>query len=55
MAANVLAQFSLRGKTVLVSGASSGLGEHFARVAGAAGARVVLAARREEKCVFKIL
>ncbi|MBC3488379.1 SDR family oxidoreductase [Pseudomonas sp. SWRI50] len=41
--------FSLAGKTVLVTGASSGLGAHFARLAQAAGARVVLAARRVER------
>jgi NAD(P)-dependent dehydrogenase (short-subunit alcohol dehydrogenase family) len=37
---------SLAGKTALVTGASSGLGERFARVLSAAGARVALAARR---------
>ena len=41
--------FSLADKTVLVTGASSGLGAHFARLAQAAGARVVLAARRVER------
>lgn len=41
--------FSLTGKTVLITGASSGIGAHLARVAGAAGARVVLAARRVER------
>ena len=41
--------FSLAGKTVLVTGASSGLGAHFARLAQAAGAHVVLAARRVER------
>jgi NAD(P)-dependent dehydrogenase (short-subunit alcohol dehydrogenase family) len=41
--------FSLGGKTVLVTGASSGLGAHFASLAQAAGARVVLAARRVER------
>ncbi|RJG08930.1 glucose 1-dehydrogenase [Pseudomonas cavernicola] len=43
--------FSLAGKTVLVTGASSGLGAHFARLARRAGARVVLAARRVERLV----
>jgi len=42
-------QFSLAGRTVLVTGASSGIGAHLARVAGRAGARVVLAARRLER------
>jgi len=37
------------GKTVLVTGASSGLGHHFARVLAQAGARVAMAARRREK------
>ena len=41
--------FSLADKAVLVTGASSGLGAHFARLAQAAGARVVLAARRVER------
>lgn len=41
--------FSLAGKTVLISGASSGLGAHFARVMSAAGAEVVVAARRFDK------
>ncbi|WP_435608918.1 SDR family NAD(P)-dependent oxidoreductase [Pseudomonas knackmussii] len=41
--------FSLAGKTVLVTGASSGIGAHLARVASRAGARVVLAARRVER------
>ncbi|AWY39204.1 SDR family NAD(P)-dependent oxidoreductase [Pseudomonas putida] len=42
-------RFSLAGKTVLVTGASSGIGAHLARVAAAAGARVVLGARRIER------
>ena len=41
--------FQLTGKTALVTGASSGLGEHFARVLASEGATVVVAARREEK------
>jgi NAD(P)-dependent dehydrogenase (short-subunit alcohol dehydrogenase family) len=40
--------FSLEGSSALVTGASGVLGAHFARVLHAAGARVVLAARREE-------
>lgn len=39
----------LAGKTVLVTGASSGLGHHFAKVLSGAGAQVALAARRREK------
>lgn len=39
----------LTGKTALVTGASSGLGEHFARVLAAQGAKVTVAARRVEK------
>jgi len=38
--------FSLANKTALVTGASSGLGEHFAQVLSEAGAHVVLSARR---------
>ena len=40
---------TLAGRTCLITGASSGLGAHFARVAAGAGARVVLAARRIER------
>lgn len=39
----------LRGKRVLVTGASSGLGEHFARLLAARGAQVVAAARRLDR------
>jgi NAD(P)-dependent dehydrogenase (short-subunit alcohol dehydrogenase family) len=39
----------LAGRTALVTGASSGLGHHFAKTLGAAGAFVVLAARRIDK------
>jgi NAD(P)-dependent dehydrogenase (short-subunit alcohol dehydrogenase family) len=41
--------FSVEGRTAIVTGASSGLGAHFAGVLAGAGARVVLAARREEQ------
>lgn len=41
--------FDLKGKTALITGASSGLGEQFARSLYAAGARVILAARRIDK------
>jgi NAD(P)-dependent dehydrogenase (short-subunit alcohol dehydrogenase family) len=40
--------FNLHGKVALISGASSGLGAHFARVLARAGAEVTLAARRED-------
>src|SRR5262245_14709427 len=40
---------SLAGKTALVTGASSGLGQHFAYVLASAGAAVILAARRIER------
>lgn len=41
--------FSMKGKRVLVTGASSGFGAHFAEVLAEAGADLVLAARRVEK------
>jgi len=41
--------FSLNGRVALVTGASSGLGNHFARVLAGAGARVVAGARRAER------
>lgn len=40
---------SLTGKVALVTGASSGLGAHFAKVLATAGAKVVVGARRVEK------
>ena len=43
------AAFRLDDKVVLITGASSGLGAQFARVASAAGATVVVAARRAER------
>src|SRR4029453_8361079 len=42
-------RFSLKGRTALVTGASSGLGWHFAQVLSRAGANVVLAARRLDR------
>ena len=44
----LLQPFSLEGKVALVTGASSGFGQHFATVLAQAGAKVVLAARRTE-------
>lgn len=41
--------YRLDGRTALIAGASSGLGEGFARLLAAAGARVVLGARRADK------
>jgi NAD(P)-dependent dehydrogenase (short-subunit alcohol dehydrogenase family) len=41
--------FDLGGKVALVTGASSGLGAHFAKCLGEAGASVVLAARRADR------
>lgn len=42
-------RFNLNGRIALVTGASSGLGKHFARVLADAGARVVAGARRSER------
>jgi len=44
-----LSTFRLDDRVAIVTGASSGLGARFARVLGAAGAAVVLAARRAER------
>lgn len=40
-------KFSLAGKTALVTGAAGCLGEHFAQILGEAGAKVVVAGRRQ--------
>lgn len=42
-------ELSLSGRTVLVTGASSGLGRRFARVCSQAGARIAVAARRIDR------
>ncbi|MEI6882689.1 MAG: SDR family oxidoreductase [Bacteroidota bacterium] len=46
---NPLDMFRLDGRTAIVTGASSGLGERFARVLHAVGANVVVAARRADR------
>ena len=46
---DVAGLFRLDGKVAIVTGASSGFGARFARVLHAAGARVVIAARRAER------
>jgi NAD(P)-dependent dehydrogenase (short-subunit alcohol dehydrogenase family) len=43
--------FSLDGRIALITGASSGIGAHLARVFAQAGAKVVLGARRVERIV----
>lgn len=48
-AADPLAAFRLDGRVALVTGASSGFGARFARVLAAAGAHVLVTARREDR------
>ena len=42
-------QVNLSGEVALITGASSGLGAHFAQTLAGSGARVILAARRKER------
>ena len=48
-AQSIYQELSMKGKVALVTGASSGLGAHFARLLATAGASVVVAARRVDK------
>jgi NAD(P)-dependent dehydrogenase (short-subunit alcohol dehydrogenase family) len=48
-AADPLTRFRLDGRVVLLTGASSGIGEHLAHVLHAAGSNLVLAARRADR------
>ena len=49
-----MSQFSMSGKNVLITGASSGFGRHFAGVLAEAGASVVLGARRMDKIEARV-
>ena len=44
-----LPSFDITGEVAFVTGASSGIGRHFAEVLAAAGAKVALAARRTDR------
>ncbi len=46
-----ISSFDLRGKTVVITGPTSGLGEQVARQLALTGANLVLVARNEEKCL----
>ena len=45
-----ISSFDMRGKTVVITGPTSGLGEQVARQLALTGANLVLVARNEEKC-----
>lgn len=49
MAAMPLPSFDLTGRVALVTGASSGFGAHWSKLLAAAGARVVITARRTDR------
>ena len=49
-----MGSFAMTGKTVAITGASSGFGHHFAGVLASAGARVVLGARRTDKIAARV-
>lgn len=46
--------FDMQDKVVAITGASSGFGHHFAGVLAAAGAKVVLGARRQDKLADRV-
>ena len=46
-----MARYDLKGKVVIITGASQGLGEQFAHGFAEAGANVVLAARRKDRLI----
>jgi NAD(P)-dependent dehydrogenase (short-subunit alcohol dehydrogenase family) len=46
--------FSLKGKNIAITGASSGFGHHFAGVLSEAGANVILGARRTDKIADRV-
>jgi NAD(P)-dependent dehydrogenase (short-subunit alcohol dehydrogenase family) len=47
--------FSLKGKNIAITGASSGFGHHFAGVLAGAGANVILGARRTDKIADRVV
>ena len=46
---DIVELFSMKGRVALVTGAASGMGEHFARTLANAGAKVICAARRADR------